>query len=49
MIHHYGLDRENIILFSQEYHIENRLDLTFANGGLNLFGNNPQGLNLFGN
>ncbi|CAE8649237.1 unnamed protein product [Polarella glacialis] len=46
VIHHYGLDADKLILFSQEYHTENRPDNTFANGGFFIVRNSPEGVGL---
>lgn len=45
-IHHYGLDQDKLILFSQEYHTENRPDNTFANGGFFVVRNSEAGVGL---
>jgi len=46
VIHHYGLDRDKLILFSQEYHTENRPGNTFANGGFFIVRNSEAGVAL---
>lgn len=45
-IHHYGLDDDKLILFSQEYHTENRPNNTFANGGFFIVRNTAEGIGL---
>lgn len=45
-IHHYGLDDDKLILFSQEYHTENKPGKTHANGGFFIVRNTEQGVGL---
>jgi len=45
-IHHYGLDRSKLILFSQEYHTELQPNTTFANGGFFIVRNSEGGIRL---
>eukprot|EP00928_Gymnodinium_smaydae_P023949 TRINITY_DN19550_c0_g1_i2.p1 TRINITY_DN19550_c0_g1~~TRINITY_DN19550_c0_g1_i2.p1 ORF type:complete len:342 (-),score=64.73 TRINITY_DN19550_c0_g1_i2:68-1093(-) len=43
LVHHYGLNDDKLILFSQEYHTELRPDNTFANGGFFIVRNTAAG------